>query len=120
MKAFLALERDAMSIRAAIPILVLSGSIAFAAGRSAVVDTRGAFACASWAAWHDYTLASLTPKGARMSKLCPIRLKPGARVEVLEEDSGAGASLVRAAGKEWYVDGERLSVRLPSSASGTK
>jgi hypothetical protein len=30
---------------------------------------------------------------------------------VLEEDSGEGASFVRAAGKEWYVDAQRLSAK---------
>jgi hypothetical protein len=44
-----------------------------------------------------------------MSKLCPIRLKPGTHVQVVEEDSGAGASLVKVSQKQWYVDAQRLS-----------
>jgi hypothetical protein len=92
----------------------LSGAM-IAAERSAVIVDDGAFACTSWAAWHEYTLASLTPKAARVSKLCPIRLKPGTRVDVVEEDSGEGASRVKAAGKDWYVDAQRLSAKRPSS-----
>jgi hypothetical protein len=96
---------------AVLPTMILSVSIAVAAERSAVIVDRDAFACTSWAAWHEYTLASLTPKGARVSKLCPIRLKTGTRVDVVEEDSGEGASRVKAAGKEWYVDAQRLSAK---------
>jgi hypothetical protein len=108
----LAPEWDVMISKIAVlPTMILSVSIVVAAERSAVIVDRDAFACTSWAAWHDYTLASLTPKGARVSKLCPIRLKPGTRVEVLEDDSGEGASFVRAAGKEWYVDAQRLSAK---------
>jgi hypothetical protein len=54
-----------------LPMIILSTSVAVAAERSAVIDNQGAFACTSWAAWHEYTEASLTPKGAHMSKLCP-------------------------------------------------
>jgi hypothetical protein len=43
-----------------------------------------------------------------MSKLCPIRLKGGTRVEVIEDDAGGGASLVKAHGKTWYIDNQRL------------
>jgi hypothetical protein len=92
-----------------LPMIILSTSVAVAAERSAVIDNQGAFACTSWAAWHEYTEASLTPKGAHMSKLCPIRLKPGTHVQVVEEDSGAGASLVKVSQKQWYVDAQRLS-----------
>jgi hypothetical protein len=88
--------------------LFLLATMAVAAERTAVIDNTGAFGCTSWAAWHEYTLASLTSKGAHMSKLCPIRLKAGTRVEVIEEDSGEGASLVRAGGMQWYVDNQRL------------
>jgi hypothetical protein len=70
--------------------MILSGSIAVAAGRTAVIDSAGAFAYTSWAAWHDYTTASLTPKGAHMNKLCPIRLTAGTRVEVIEEERSRG------------------------------
>ena len=97
-----------MSRLAILPLLIVSTSAALAVERATVIDKGGAFACVSWAAWHDYTLASLMPKGARMSRLCPIRLKAGAPVEVIEEDSGAGASRVRAGGKEWFVDAQRL------------
>jgi hypothetical protein len=51
---------------AVLPTMILSVSIAVAAERSAVIVDRDAFACTSWGAWHDYTLASLTPKGARV------------------------------------------------------
>jgi hypothetical protein len=46
---------------AVLPTMILSVSIAVAAERSAVIVDRDAFACTSWGAWHDYTLASLTP-----------------------------------------------------------
>jgi hypothetical protein len=39
-------------------------SASAAEARAAVIDKGGAFACVSWAGWHEYTLASLTPKGA--------------------------------------------------------
>ena len=40
---------------AVLPTMLMSVSIAVAAERSAVIVDRDAFACTSWAAWHDYT-----------------------------------------------------------------
>lgn len=105
---FFFFQKEMTTQRIGFLLMVLSGSIAVAAERTAVIDSAGAFACTSWAAWHDYTLASLTPKGAQKNKLCPIRLKEGTRVEVIEDDSGAGASLIKFHGKTWYIDSQRL------------
>jgi hypothetical protein len=59
--------------------------------------------------WHDYTLASLTPKGASTNKFCPIRLKAGAQVDVIiENDNDTGASVVKVGGKTWWVDGSKI------------
>ena len=85
-----------------------SGDAARAANPTAVITKGGTFACRSWAAWHDFTEASLTPAGARYGKDCPIRLKGGRKVEIVEDDAGEGASVVRAGGKEWYVDNQVL------------
>ena len=85
-----------------------TGDVAGAANATAVITRHGAFACRSWAAWHDFTEASLTPAGARYGKDCPIRLKAGLKVEIVEDDAGGGASVVRAAGKQWYVDNQAL------------
>lgn len=70
---------------------------------------REAFVCTSWAAWHEYTLASLTAKGGRISHLCPIRLAAKTRVVIVEEDAGYGASEIRYQGKRWFVDNDRLN-----------
>ncbi len=91
-------------VRIAFLLMALSASIAVAAARTAVVDSPGTFACSSWAAWHEYTLASLTRKGAHMSKPCPIRLKGGTRVEVIEDDAGYGASLVESPSQNFMWD----------------
>ena len=40
----------------------------------------------SWAAAHQYTLQSLTPKGGQINKNCPIRLPKGTKVDVISED----------------------------------
>jgi hypothetical protein len=94
------------------PALLLVGLMAAtgsatAAERSATI-TRNAFLCVSWAAWHEYGQASLTPKGARMSKLCPRRLSAGTKVVLVEDDAGEGSSRIRYRGKEWFVDNQRL------------
>jgi hypothetical protein len=67
-----------------------------------------AFACTSWAAWREYGAASLTARGARPSRHCPLRIPAKARVAVVDEDAGAGASEVRYKGRRWFVDNQRL------------
>ena len=94
-------------LRTVFLLMVLSVSIEVASARTAVVE-RSAFACTSWAAWHEYNLASMTPKGAHETKLCPIRLKAGSQVEVMEDDDGSGASIVKSHGKTWFIDTQRL------------
>ncbi len=76
--------------------------------RTGTIGKGGTFACISWAAWHEFTLASLTARGARYGKACPIRLKAGQRVEIVEEDAGGGATAVKARGKTWYVDAAKV------------
>jgi hypothetical protein len=76
--------------------------------RQTAVITRSTFACTSWAAWREFTSASLTRKGARYDKNCPIRLKAGLKVEIVEDDAGAGATAVKAHGKDWYIDNSVL------------
>lgn len=73
--------------------------------RSGVVisDT---YACTSWGAAHEYTLASLTPKGGQFSKNCPIRLPKGTQVDIINDDDGY--AVVSHGGKTWWVDGERV------------
>jgi hypothetical protein len=65
------------------------------------------YACTSWAAAHEYTLQSLTPKGGQMNKNCPIRISKGASVEVTNEDDD-GYTVVTYRGKTWWVDNERV------------
>lgn len=77
----------------------------------ATIGKGGTFACTSWAAWREFTQASLTAKGARYGKACPIHLKAGQKVEIVEDDAGAGASAVKADGKTWYVDNDKLDTR---------
>jgi hypothetical protein len=84
------------------------GNVARADDLTAVIVKGGTFACRNWAAWHDFTLASLTSAGASYGRGCPIRLKGGSKVEIVEDDAGAGASVVRSHGKEWYVDNQAL------------
>jgi hypothetical protein len=72
--------------------------------RQTAVITRSTFACTSWAAWREFTSTSLTPKGARYDKNCPIRLRAGLKVEIVEDDAGGGATAVKAHGKNWYID----------------
>ncbi|MFC3692070.1 hypothetical protein ACFOWB_07535 [Chenggangzhangella methanolivorans] len=87
--------------------LLASAGDASAAEREAIVG-RDAYACASWAAWREYGQASLAPKGARASKACPIRIRVGRKVTVVEEDAGEGASEIRYGNKTWFVDSQRL------------
>ena len=92
--------------------LILIGVLAaapdsVAAERAARISTE-AFACSSWGAWREYGQASLTARGARPSKACPLRLAVGTEVVVVDEDAGAGASEIRYRGKNWFVDNQRL------------
>lgn len=80
-----------------------------AAAERATRIARDAYACTSWAAWREYGQASLRPEGARASRLCPIRIAPGTKVVVIEEDAGEGASEIRYRGKSWFVDNQRLN-----------
>ena len=99
-----------MSLKAkAAPMVfaLLAWTPAQSAERATTVS-RDAFACVSWAAWHEYGLASLTRRGARMSKSCPLRLAPGTRVVIVDEDAGEGASEIRYRHGNWFVDSQRL------------
>ncbi len=69
---------------------------------------RPATACVSWAAWREHGQASLTTKGARRDRHCPIRLAAKTRVSVIEEDAGEGASRIRHLGQIWFVDAQEL------------
>ena len=85
-----------------------TGDAGRAANATAVITRHGAFAYRSWAESHDLTEASLTSAGARYSKDCPIRRKAGLKVEIVEDDADGGASVVRAAGQQWYIDYQAL------------
>jgi hypothetical protein len=87
-------------------ILIAAGPVT--AAERMTTTNQSAFACSSWAAWREYGLASLSPRGARASKLCPIRLPSGAKVVVIDEEAGEGASEIRYRGKTWFVDNQRL------------
>ena len=65
-------------------------------------------ACTSWAGWHEWSLASLRPRGARYNKHCPLSIDKGQKVEVIDEDAGEGAVTVRWRGKVWFVDADRV------------
>lgn len=80
---------------------------AWAQDRTATM-VRATFACTSWAAWREYVQASLTPKGASMSRHCPIRIAAGSSVIVVDDDAGNGAAEIRLQGKTWFVDGDKL------------
>ncbi len=92
---------------ATIVVVLIAGNPAASAERMATIS-REAFACVSWAAWHEYGLASLTARGARMGKSCPLRLAAGTKVVVVDEDAGAGASEIRFRRQNWFVDSQRL------------
>jgi hypothetical protein len=70
--------------------------------------SQEAFVCISWAAWREYGLASLTARGAQMSKACPLRLTAKTKVVVVNEDAGHGASEIRYRDKTWFIDNQRL------------
>jgi len=92
--------------------LIVSGLLGIASTAIAAEQTKTVaketYACVSWAAWHDYSQASLTAKGARASKLCPIRIAAKSKVILVEDDAGEGASQVSYQGKDWYVDADAL------------
>ena len=87
--------------------LVAGTGSATAAERNTTIS-RDAVICVSWAAWHEYGLASLSRKGARTSRLCPRRLPAGTKVTLIEDDAGEGSSRIRYGGREWFVDNQRL------------
>jgi hypothetical protein len=96
-------------------ILVKIGglAVAFVISTFASADARHGvisaetYACTSWAAAHEYSLASLRPSGGRMDKNCPIRISKGVSVEVTNEDDD-GYTVVTYRGKTWWVDNERV------------
>ena len=108
-------ERDvAMSpmSKAAVIAAALTGvgpCVPAAAAERMTTISRDAYICVSWAAWREYGLASLSPRGARMSKFCSLRLAAQTKVTVVDEDAGAGASEIRYQGKSWFVDNQRLN-----------
>ncbi len=77
-----------------------------AESRSGVIKVE-TYACTSWGAAHEYTMQSLTPKGAQINKNCPIRLPKGTKVDVINDDDD-GYAIVTRHGKTWWVDGERV------------
>ena len=90
---------------------LLAASIAIctltpAAARPGVISTE-TYACISWAAAHEYSLASLRPSGGRMDKNCPIRISKGQAVDVTNEDD-EGYTVVTYRGKTWWVDNDRV------------
>ena len=94
--------------RAALIVVASIGLTSAASAERMTTIRQLAFACVNWAAWHEYGLASLTPQGARMGKLCPLRIAAKAKVIVVDEDAGAGASEIRYRGKNWFVDNQAL------------
>lgn len=99
-----------MSLTSKMAVIAVT-SIAWTSAASAermTTTSQEAFACVSWAAWHEYGLASLRPQGAQASKLCPLRIAAKTKVIVVEDDAGAGASEIRYRGKNWFVDNQRL------------
>ncbi len=94
--------------KAALTAVILVTASPVTATERPTTTNQSAFACSSWAAWREYGLASLSPRGARASKLCPIRLPSGTKVIVIDEEAGEGASEIRYRGKTWFVDNQRL------------
>jgi hypothetical protein len=87
-------------------VALASGALTSADARPGVISAE-TYACTSWAAAHEYTLQSLTPKGGQINKNCPIRLPKGTAVDVTNEDDD-GYAVVTHRGKTWWVDGERV------------
>ncbi len=88
-------------------VMLAATAPVLAAERTARLD-RETFACTSWAGWREYSQASLTARGARPSRHCPIRIPAGARVTLIDDDAGAGAAEVEWRGKRWFVDVARV------------
>jgi len=96
------------AVRMLLLVLPLLAATRAAAAEPARTVAQDAFACVSWAAWHEYSLASLTPKGARSSRFCPRRLAAGTKVLLVEDDAGEGASRIRYRGQVWFIYSQRL------------
>jgi hypothetical protein len=103
-------EGVAMSLKpkAAVALAALTMTAPALGAERPTTISRDAFACSSWAAWREYGQASVTARGARPSKLCPLRLAAKTKVVVIDEDAGEGASEIRYRGKSWFVDNQRL------------
>ena len=86
------------------PILLLATP---SLAKTAVVN-HATPACTSWAGWHDWLQASLTPKGARLNRSCPDYIAKGTRVEVIEDDDGEGAATIRWKNRTWFTHADRL------------
>ena len=90
----------------ALAVALAIGTITVADARPGVISAE-TYACISWAAAHEYTLASLRPKGGQIDKNCPIRISKGTPVEVTNEDDD-GYAVVTYQGKTWWIDDERV------------
>jgi len=86
--------------------IMLSCAPAFA---KTVRVTQMTPACTSWPGWHEWLLASLRPKGARLNKNRPLSIDKGEKVEVIEADDGEGAATIRWRGKIWFTHADRLA-----------
>ncbi len=89
-------------------ILLIIWTPATSAERITTISQE-AFVCVNWAAWREYGQASLTARGAQMSKACPLRLAAKTKVVVVDEDAGGGASAIRYRDKIWFIDNQRLN-----------
>ena len=87
-------------------VIIVIGALASAEARPGIISTE-TYACISWAAAHEYSLASLRPSGGKMDKNCPIRIAKGQAVEVTSEDDD-GYMVVTYRGKTWWVDNDRV------------
>ncbi len=101
-------SKAAMIIGTLIVIRQIALTAAASAERMTTI-TQEAFVCTSWAAWREYGLASLTARGAQMSKACPLRIAAKTKVVVVNEDAGHGASEIRYRDKTWFIDNQRLN-----------
>lgn len=86
--------------------IIAIGASAAAEARPGVISAE-TYACISWAAAHEYSLASLRPSGGKMDKNCPIRIAKGQAVDVTNEDD-EGYTVVTYRGKTWWVDNDRV------------
>ena len=86
--------------------VIAISALASAKARPGVISAE-TYACTSWAAAHEYSLASLRPSGGRMDKNCPIRISKGQAVDVTNEDDD-GYTVVTYRGKTWWVDNDRV------------